>query len=122
MTLHTLTAPEPPARITHHTVGRRAVLSVSGEIDVVTAPAFRRAIDDAIDAGNAELWIDLTATEFMDSTGIHALMEAHLRAEDLQRRLTIICPPGPVRRLFEITRLSVTLPLAVDRAAAHRDG
>jgi len=114
-------ASEPSARFTHQTIGRRTVLSVSGEIDMLTAPDLRRAIGDALDGGGLELWIDLTATEFMDSSGVHALLQGQTRVEELQRRLTIICPPGPVRRIFELAGVRGPLSLAVDRAEAHRD-
>jgi anti-sigma B factor antagonist len=126
MTIH---APRPApapffdgrATITHHTVGHRAVISVGGEIDLLSAPELRQAIDEALATGGLELWIDLTATEFMDSSGLHALLEAQERVCELRRRLTIICPPGSVRRLFEVAGVVDRFTLAADRAAAHRD-
>ena len=124
MTIHARSSSRPPfpdgkARIIHRTVGHRMVVDVSGEIDMLTAPAFRDAIAGALDTGALELWIDLT--EFMHSSGVHALLDAHARVRELRRRLTIICPPGCVRRLFEVAGVSEVLPLALDRAPAHRD-
>jgi anti-anti-sigma factor len=104
-----------------HIVGHRTVLAVAGEIDLQTAPALAAAIDEALAAGAAELWVDLTATQFMDSSGLHALVTAHRRIQELNRRLAVICRPGqPVRRLFEIVGAADVLPLYDDRAAAHR--
>ena len=118
--------PEPfvdgTARFSHQTVGHRTVIGVTGEVDVFAAPLLRRAIDEALAAGGLELWIDLSETEFMDSSGLHAIADAHMRTQELERRLTVICPPGPVRRVLDVSGLSERLPLAVDRAAAHRAG
>jgi anti-sigma B factor antagonist len=109
------------ARFNRQTIGHRSVIGVTGEVDVLAAPSLRRAIDEALSTGCLELWIDLTETEFMDSSGLHALVDTHARVRDLERRLTVICPPGPVRRVIDVSGLADQLPLAVDRAAAHRD-
>jgi anti-sigma B factor antagonist len=111
-----------PARVTHQEVGRRTILAVGGEIDLDSVGVLAVAIENAL-AGNApELWIDLTDTRFMDSTGLHALLDAGARTRGLGRRLAIICPRGPVRRLFDVAGVMEQLPVYADRAAAHRIG
>jgi anti-sigma B factor antagonist len=120
------TSPEPAvppagtAAVTLHVVGRRTVVRVAGEIDTATAPALRAAIDAALEHGALELWIDLTPTTFMDSSGLHALIDAQARAFELNRRLAVICPGGCVRRVFDLVGLSGRLSLYDDCAAAHR--
>jgi anti-sigma B factor antagonist len=92
----------PPFTIDEAVVGRRAVLSVAGEIDMGTADAVRETIESA--AGRAfEVWLDLTSTTFMDSSGIHALAVARVRLADANRRLVVVCPDGPVRRVLALT-------------------
>jgi anti-sigma B factor antagonist len=117
--------PRPPAggtvHVIRHDVGRRTVLSVAGEIDMATAPAMTRAIDAALATGALELWIDLTPTAFMDSSGVHVLLAAQRRLCALNRRFAVICPEGGIRRLFEAADVSSQLPLYQDRAQAHRD-
>src|SRR5688500_14777411 len=111
----------PPGRLSliRHVVGHRTVLSVAGEVDILTAPDLRAAIDAATSDGAMELWIDLTETEFMDSSGLHAILDAHERTRDLKRRLAVICPPGAVRRLFHIAGLEGLLPIFDDRTSAQ---
>jgi anti-sigma B factor antagonist len=104
-----------------HAVGRRTVLAVAGEIDIASSPRLRAALQTALDAGAHDLWVDLDATTFMDSSGLHVLLDAHRMAGEMRRRLTIVCPPGNVRRVFEITGLATTLRIHDDRAAAQRD-
>ena len=99
-------------------VGRRAVLSVTGEIDMGTAPALQEALESA--AGWAfEVWLDLTAATFMDSTGIHAVARVRARLAEGDRRLVVICPNGPVLRVFTLTGLDRLLEIHPSRRAAH---
>ena len=50
----------------------------------------------------------------MDSSGLHVLFDSQVRASALERRLRIICPPGPVRRLFEVSGFADRLSLAYE--------
>jgi anti-sigma B factor antagonist len=97
--------------IDRHADGRRHVVAVSGEIDLATAPQLRAALDDALDAGPRELCVDLGGTTFMDSTGLHVLFAVNAEAMALGCRLTIVCPPGPVRRLLDVTGYGERLPI-----------
>jgi anti-sigma B factor antagonist len=127
MTRSALVSPEPldhrpiSTTVTAHVVGRRTVVRVSGEIDMATVPLLADAIEAALAAGALELWIDLTLARFMDSSGVHVLLTADERARKLNRRLAVICPRGPVRRLFEVAGVSSQLPILEDRAAAQRE-
>ena len=108
------------AGVTRIVVGRRAVMSVSGEIDLHTAWVVADAVDDALDGGALELWLDFSSTTFMDSTGLHLLLETQARVAAHARRLAVICPDGPVRRLIELAGLQKQLPLYDDRPTANR--
>jgi anti-anti-sigma factor len=103
-------------------VGLRTVLVASGEIERMTADALSEAIERAAISGALELWIDLTAVGFMDSTGLKLLLEARTAFSSEPRRFTVICPPGPVRRLLEIAGLDGVLAIYPDRSAAHAAG
>jgi anti-sigma B factor antagonist len=113
-------SPGSAAQVTRTVVGRRAVLSGVGEIDLDSAPLVADAVDAAVGAGALELWVELLSTEFMDSAGVHLLMETQTRLESLTRRLAVICPRGPARRVLDLTGMAERLPLYDDRAAAHR--
>jgi len=111
--------PQPALRVTRDQVGRRTVLSVTGEVDMASVSELRAAVDSALADGTAELWIDLSRTGFMDSGGLHVLLDARRRLRDLNRRLAVICPGGAVRRLFEVAGVVEWLPVYEDRVAAH---
>ena len=113
--------PTPAMTVHRRRVGHRMVLAVTGEVDLATAPELGSAVGAALASGARELWLDLSATEFMDSSGLHVLIDTHCKMRGLRRRLAIVCPGGAVRRLFEVAGVADILPLYDDRAAAHRD-
>jgi anti-anti-sigma factor len=101
-------------------VGRRAVVKAIGELDFAAAATLTGSIDEAVQAGALEIWLDLGATEFMDSTGLNIVLRLRRRLEGLHRRLAIICPQGSVRRVFELAGMDRALPLYDTLAAAQR--
>ena len=84
--------------------GHRTVIAVSGEVDMASSPSLRSELEAALDA--QELRVDLCDTTFMDSSGIHVLLDIHRLAEG---RMTIVCPPGPVRRVLDLTGVAGAL-------------
>jgi anti-sigma B factor antagonist len=82
--------------------GNRIVLVAAGEIDIATVPALHAALARAYATGADEVWLDLSAVDFMDSTGIHALVDA-------EHRLAVICPDGPVRRVLTVAGVDIPL-------------
>jgi anti-sigma B factor antagonist len=93
------------------TMSPAAHLPVEGELDIATAPALGAAIDRAVDAGVVALTVDLTGVRFMDSSGLRTILVGHL---DLQRRggrLRVICPEGPVRRVFRLCGVDTMIEL-----------
>lgn len=83
----------------------RTILTVSGELDVLTAPQLRERLLEILDRGDRQILVDLGPTEFVDSSGLSALVTGIKRARSLGGDLGLICPPGNVRRLIEIAAL-----------------
>ncbi|HUR86147.1 MAG TPA: STAS domain-containing protein [Solirubrobacteraceae bacterium] len=98
--------------------GDANVVSVSGEIHVSTAPKFSKRLTEIIESGKTRLVLDLTAVEFIDSTGLSVLLNG-LRAVDQRGgRMALVCTNPTVLRLFQITSLDATFDIFDDRAAA----
>jgi anti-anti-sigma factor len=98
-------------------VGHRLVLAASGEIDMASAGALRQALAGAAESGAAEIWLDLSRVEFMDSTGLTALVDAHLQLTS--RRFAVICPEGPVRRVMSVAGIDRMIAIHPTRSDAH---
>lgn len=99
-------------------VGRRAVVSVAGEVDISTAADLQAAIEIAATRA-FEIWVDLSDTTFMDSSGLHAMVEARARLTGANRRLGVICPEGPVLRLLTLTGLDRIFEIHASRSEAN---
>lgn len=84
----------------------RTLIRPVGELDLATAPILERRIIDLLQSGGQRLVVDLRAVSFIDSAGIHALVNAHQAARQAGRALSII-PGGPaIRRMFELVGVS----------------
>ena len=81
------------------------MLSVAGEIDLVTSGQLERALDRCLDRSRqpAHITVDLTGVGFMDTTGVAHLLAARARADEVGSRLVVSSTSPSLTRLFEIT-------------------
>ena len=108
--------------VDHSASGGCAFLAVRGEIDIATAPRLITALNDAVTDGDGDvpLVVDLTEVAFMDSTGLALLIDTQRRLASRERGFAVICPPGPLLRVFETTDMVERLGVRSDRGAALR--
>lgn len=94
------------------------VLTVSGEIDMTTAPTLENAVRQALTARPAILVIDLTDVEFFSSAGIAVLVLAHRNESGADLR--VIADDRTVLRPLELTGLTDDFAIYRDVDAALR--
>ena len=94
------------------------VLAVGGELDLATAPELEQALRRAVNEGVRRVVVDLTEVDFVDSTGIGVLADAHERLVGEGGAIAVVGAHSHVRKLFTITRLDGPLGLAHTRAEA----
>ena len=94
------------------------VVTVSGELDVATTPAFRAHLEAAIEAGAHRLVIDLTAISFLDSVALAAIVHEKQRLPADGRVALVVDPSSYVMLVFQSTGLTQVLDLAETRAQA----
>lgn len=85
--------------------GETLVFKLRGSLDLATAPTVRAALTDSTEKGNHDLIVDLTALEFLDSTGLGVLIGAHRRTAERGGSFRLIIGDGPIARLLNITGL-----------------
>ena len=81
------------------------VLDLSGEVDSYNAPKLRDKMTALIDNTNANLVINLTDVEYIDSTGLGTLVAGLKRATEKGGSIHIICPNEQIYKVFHITGL-----------------
>jgi anti-sigma B factor antagonist len=90
----------------------RVRVLVAGEVDLATVGGLRDQITELLDVGWRDVLIDLREVTFMDTSGVHALLDADQRARAGSVRLALAVAPGPVRELLRVTATDQTLTLA----------
>jgi anti-sigma B factor antagonist len=94
------------------------VLSVHGELDIATVLDLRRVVDDMLTSLSADgaprrVYVDLTSTAFIDSTGCRELARAAKTAAPLGVAVEVVAPAAnrKVRRIVDFMQFGDLLPL-----------
>jgi anti-sigma B factor antagonist len=111
----------PQFELSATTQGEWAVLALSGEVDLATAPAVRERLNELADGGARHLVVDLALVGFLDSIGLGVLVAAYKRLRDRD-------PPGSLRlagasdrvaKVFALTGLLGIFPMYASVEAAR---
>ena len=104
------------------------VVATPAEIDITNAEGLQSALFKAAANGPRTLVVDMTQTQFCDSSGLHALIAAHKRAQADSREVLLVIAGTAVLRIFAITGMDkvipnfTTLDEALAAAAATAEG
>jgi anti-sigma B factor antagonist len=95
-----------------------AVLTVTGEIDVDSAPALRTRALELIRQGSPHVVLDLEPVEFCDSSGLNTMIGILRYAKDRHGSLCLAAAPPHLVRLLDITGVGVLIPAVPTTADA----
>jgi anti-sigma B factor antagonist len=98
-----LTAADPLTTSVAHREGV-TVISIGGEIDLSTAPAFEAAIDGALDERPPVVVVELSAVNFMSSAGLRILAATHERLCESDH-LAVVASNPAVSRAIQLSGL-----------------
>jgi len=103
--------------------GDWTVLSVTGELELATAPRLRQAVVGLVGEGHVDIVLDLSGVDFVDSIGLGVIVSVLKRVRGRDGRLVVAGPVPRVRALFELTRLDeiVAVHDTVDQAVGATD-
>ncbi|MFJ5608652.1 STAS domain-containing protein [Streptomyces sp. NPDC093221] len=68
------------------------VVTVAGEMDLISSPAVRQKVHDAVAAGRRRVVLDLVDVRFCDSSGVGVLIGARRLMRSCAGRLRIVLP------------------------------
>jgi stage II sporulation protein AA (anti-sigma F factor antagonist) len=88
----------------------RYVVTALGELDGSNVELLGEAISDAEDSRAELIIVDLSRLTFMDSSGLHLILEAHARSQADSDRMRFVRGPRSVQRVFELTGVESELP------------
>ena len=87
------------------------VISLTGEVDLYTAPEFKQQLLDVIGKGAKTSIVDLTDTTFIDSTTLGVLVGGVKRLRPDGGQLALVCSDRNITKIFEITGLDKVFPI-----------
>ncbi|MGH3781922.1 MAG: STAS domain-containing protein [Pseudonocardiaceae bacterium] len=97
------------AVISTDTTGSRVQLR--GALDLVTAPALHRLLDQLRCEGHRQITLDLSGVEFLSAAGLTVFARADQALRAVGGRLALTGPTRMARRVLAITGLDNTLSI-----------
>ncbi len=94
------------------------VLALAGRVDAHTVPQLQNRIQTVSTASSSNLVVDLSAVDFMDSSGLAALVQGMRRCHATGGRFCLSNPQQPVRMVLELTRLDQAIDIFADEQEA----
>jgi anti-sigma B factor antagonist len=99
------------------------LLTIHGELDLSTASQLEGPLEQAVEATDAAVLIDLAECQFIDSTGIALIVRAWQRVDAAAGNggkggLVLCCQNEQVRRVLEVTGLEHSLRVYATRDEA----
>jgi anti-anti-sigma factor len=97
-------------RITIEPLEDARLIRAVGELDMSSAPALRHELEVARDEAVTAL-LDMAEVTFIDSNGLHLLLDASRSAERTDWSFFIVRPSTAVQRLIDVSRTRDLLAL-----------
>lgn len=99
----------------------RAIVALSGELDLANAPLLDQVLEQAEVVGAAGIVLDLQELRFLDSSGLRALLRAQRLADRRGQGFAVTEGSGQVQRLLSITHASEQLRVLTGADASATD-
>ena len=93
-------------------------ISLSGEVDLYTAPEFKQQLLELVGQGAKDVIVDFTNTTFIDSTTLGVLVGGVKRLRPAGGSLALVCTDENITKIFEITGLDKVFPIYETRSEA----
>jgi stage II sporulation protein AA (anti-sigma F factor antagonist) len=100
-------------------VGEIPIVAIEGEIDIGNVIHLRPQIVRAVPNSAPGFVLDLSRTSYLDSRGVHLILEIADRMATSQQQLRVVVPEGAlVRRVLSLAHVDATVPIdpSVERA------
>jgi anti-sigma B factor antagonist len=81
-----------------------------GEVDMDTVGQIREQLENATTSGATHVVLDLAGVTFLDSTGLHLVLDADAASRAQRWEFGLIGAPADVQRVFDLTGARARLP------------
>ncbi|MDH3451717.1 MAG: STAS domain-containing protein [Gammaproteobacteria bacterium] len=90
-----------------------SIAALQGEVDLSSSPRARTAILACLNDGQS-LLVDLSAVDYIDSSGVASLVEGFRLARDRQLTFGLLAVSEAALRVLQLARLDKVFPLYAD--------
>jgi anti-sigma B factor antagonist len=97
-----------------------SICKVDGEIDINTAPQFKKAFEKLMREKEAKIIIDMEKVGYIDSSGLATMVELLKNFRKTGARLKLVSLSPKVKSLFEITKLEKLFDILENQDEAVR--
>ena len=102
----------PPMHLEIDTTSHSPAVKIVGDLDFTTTVELTQRLDDVITmTRRGDLVVDVAGVDFVDSTGMQALLLADRRCRDWGMRMIVRSPSRGMRELLAITGLDAVLTI-----------
>ncbi len=98
--------------------GDLRIISCQGRMDANSSPKFKEYLKSLLDKGDTRLVITMDEVEFLDSSGLGALVACMRKAKEKKGEIKISGLRPEVRTIFDMTRVSRLFDIHPDAASA----
>jgi anti-anti-sigma factor len=92
-------------------------VTLAGECDLAVRDELHAVLETAVRTAPLVI-VDLGALDFLDSSGVHGLVAAHLEAQSRGGRVALLNPSGAVAAVLDITGVGTLLGSVSDGKTA----
>lgn len=94
------------------------LVTLSGQCDASTGVQFREGLATEVARGALRMVVDMSGLEFIDSTGVHVLLELKDVLADWGGSLVLVAPQPIVARVLSLMGADELIPVAATVAEA----
>lgn len=99
-----------------------SVIRPRGRLNMVSAGELRDVVSATVEGGHSRVVVDLAAVDFMDSSGLGALINALKTTRQAGGDLRIAAPNDQVRLVLQLTNVERVLPAYGSAELAYANG
>lgn len=85
------------------------IASLRGDVDLASFPQTREAILNGLDRG--DLLVDLSAVDYLDSSGVASLVEGYQLSKDKERRFGLVRVSRSALMALQLAHLDKVFPI-----------
>ncbi|GGZ00355.1 anti-sigma factor antagonist [Streptomyces poonensis] len=86
------------------------LLTVEGDLDIDTATELQHHLANQLHHGRRHFLLDVSSVPFMDSSGMNIILRVYQEARQTSGGVYVIRPTSAVRRILDLTGVSITVP------------